>query len=113
MTARCPVRKIRNGPPRRGLVLDEKYLAWIRRQTCVCCHNRKYVEAAHVGARGLGQKCSDREALPLCSWHHVQGPESHHVLGKNFFEHFGLDRQALISKYNQRYEHEKAAAETI
>lgn len=103
MTPRCPVRRVRVGNPRRGLVLDARYLAWIRRQPCVCCGARRYIEAAHVGARGLGQKCSDYETLPLCGNHHVQGPESHHVLGKNFFGHWGLDRNALIEKLNRQY----------
>lgn len=28
------------------------------------------VEADHAGLRGLGQKCSDRETIPLCTYHH-------------------------------------------
>lgn len=28
------------------------------------------IEAAHVGRRPLGRKCSDREAIPLCGHHH-------------------------------------------
>lgn len=106
--ARCPVRKVRIGPPRKGLVLDPQYLAFIRKQPCICCGTRKYVEAAHVGVRGLGARCSDREVLPLCSAHHVQGPEAQHVLGKSFWNHWGLDRSALISTFNEQYEQEKA-----
>jgi predicted nucleic acid binding AN1-type Zn finger protein len=30
------------------------------------------VEAHHAGERGLGQKCSDRETIPLCAAHHRQ-----------------------------------------
>jgi hypothetical protein len=109
MTARCPVRRVRIGAPRKGLVIDEAYKAWIRKQPCVCCGTRRYVEAAHVGTRGLGQKASDYTTLPLCSWHHVQGPESHHAMGKRFFQHWGLDRVRLIDGFNTRYEQEQAA----
>ena len=104
MFARCPVRKVRVGPPRKGLVVDEAYKAFIRKQACICCGTTRYVECAHVGRRGYGQKCSDRETLPLCSLHHVQGPESHHVLGRNFFSFWRLDRFELIAKFNRLYE---------
>ncbi len=30
------------------------------------------VEADHAGDRGLGQKCPDTEAIPLCTTHHRQ-----------------------------------------
>lgn len=108
MTSRCPVRRVRIGPPRKGLVLDESYLRWIRRQACVCCGTRRYVEAAHVGLRGHGQKCSDYETLPLCAAHHWNGPECHHVLQKEFWTHWNLDRHKLIEELNERYRQEKA-----
>lgn len=28
------------------------------------------IEADHAGRRGTGQKCDDRETIPLCSYHH-------------------------------------------
>jgi len=57
-----------------------------------------------VGVRGLGQKCSDYEAIPLCSYHHRVGNNSHHALGKKFWSHWGLDKDTLIAKYNRMYE---------
>lgn len=101
----APNRK-RSGPPRRGRVHDPEYLAWIREQPCVvtfCKIPRS--EAAHVGEiRGLGQKCSDHETIPLCVWHHgPEGPQSHHRLGKGFWPFWGLDRDALIAEYRERY----------
>jgi hypothetical protein len=30
------------------------------------------VEADHAGRRGLGQKCSDDQTIPLCTEHHRQ-----------------------------------------
>lgn len=102
MLARCPVRKVRIGQ-RKGQLVDDAYRAFIRTFPCVCCGSRKWIECAHVGARGIGQKCSDYETLPLCSAHHVQGPQSHHVLGKRFWIVWGLDRAALIAQYNELY----------
>ena len=103
---------------------DEKYKKWIRTLDCVACFfvlwgsdfffdrredGIEMTEAAHVGARGLSQKCSDRETIPLCAHHHRTGKDSHHVLGKKFWQHHGLDRDALITEFNARYELEKAA----
>jgi len=64
-------------------------------------------EAAHVGDRGLGQKCSDRETIPLCAEHHTQGRDSYHKLGKKFWEHHGLDRFELIARLNAMYTEQK------
>jgi hypothetical protein len=101
---------------------DPDYLAFIRRQPCICCErpdqhtrplftrlrrymnvNRLLTEAAHVGMRGMGQKASDREAIPLCSEHHRTGPDSHHVLGRKFWSRWGLDRNELIANYQEAY----------
>jgi len=68
-----------------------------------------WTEAAHVGDRGLRQKCSDRETIPLCVRHHRTGKDSHHVMGKNFWAHHEIDRDAVIAGYNKLYEQEKAA----
>ena len=92
---------------------DPEYRAWIRTQQCLACYANQLTqtcptECAHVGQRGLGQKCSDRETIPLCSVvHHRLGKTSHHVLGKNFFKyHFGQqgEAQTWINYYNNRYE---------
>lgn len=101
--ARCPVRKIRVGPPRKGLIVDDDYRKFIKTFPCICCGSRTWIECAHVGQRGSGQKCSDYETLPLCPAHHVQGPQAHHVLGKRFWSVWGLDRYALIEKFNRLY----------
>jgi hypothetical protein len=108
MFSRCPVRKVRVAP-RKGVVVDAAYRAFIRTLPCVCCGSRRYIECAHVGSRGLGQKCSDYETLPLCPAHHVQGPESHHALGKRFWVVWGLDRHALIARFNQEFENRTRA----
>lgn len=57
------------------------YLRFIRRLRCIVCSSPKHIEAAHFGPRGLGQKASDRQALPLCRRHHQTGNDSYHKLG--------------------------------
>jgi hypothetical protein len=92
--------------PRRYVVPPEvlAYWDWIRQQPCVVCGVRRFIQAAHVGLRGLGQKCNGWEVLPLCKIHHDRGfPLSHHVLGKRFWLVHRLDRYALISALKQRY----------
>lgn len=66
-------------------VRDSKYLAYIRKLCCVACGSYRCIEAAHFGARGLGQKSSDLEALPLCLKCHRMGPKSYHTLGARRF----------------------------
>lgn len=89
---------------------DRAYMAWIRKQRCICCGIRYRVEAAHVGDRALGQKCPDRETLPLCSLHHRESKHSHHRIGKTFWAFWKLDRNALVGKFNQLYESRKEIA---
>lgn len=92
--------------PRRYVVPAEilAYWDWIRTQPCAVCGVRWRIEAAHVGLRGLGQKCDGWEILPLCQAHHAQGfPDSHHELGKGFWGFHGLERYAAIRKYWRLY----------
>jgi hypothetical protein len=88
---------------------DPAYLDWIRTQPCVLCvswgmFQKRITEAAHVGMRGMSQKCSDRETIPLCAEHHRLGPVSHHVLGKKFWAHHGLNREEMIRSFNASYD---------
>lgn len=122
MTRRKPIPKKRS-KLRRGPVRDPKYLTWLHHKFgCIICdgggiypvlRSRVSVwnpygptEAAHVGARGLSQKCSDRETIPLCARHHRTGSDSHHKLGKKFWAYHGLDRDKLIAEYNRLYHEE-------
>ena len=117
----CPVVKrapLKRRAPRPQRDSDPRYLAWLRTQACIICHIVRYIEAAHVGARGLGQKCSDREAVPLCQEHHRTGAHAHHVLGKGFWAFHHVDRQVVIAVLIARYEGssveiEKAEAESL
>lgn len=115
-----PVR--RKGKARRGRFADPGYLAWIRTKPCIACYTDAIavygpeildtepsglVEAAHFGLRGLGQKCPGRRAGPLCAGHHRTGKDSHHVLGKRFWEFHNLDMEAIIAWLNAAYERRK------
>jgi|HubBroStandDraft_1064217.scaffolds.fasta_scaffold235180_3 hypothetical protein len=114
---------------------DPEYLAWIASQPCLCCEimqrnirawlsgwqigdevipergQGSKTEAAHVGPRGLSQKCPDKETLPLCGWeHHREGKLSIHKLGRAFWAMWNIDREREITKYQDRYETECTAA---
>ena len=85
-----------------------EYLEFIRSLPCHICQmlrRRQFgrTEAAHVGMRGLGQKCSDLEAIPLCGCHHRTGEFAHHRLGKRFWTFWKLDRYEVIAHYQSWY----------
>lgn len=84
------------------------YLGWIKTLPCAICGRTgsEYfaVEAAHSGPRGLSQKTSDRNAIPLCVEHHRAGRNAQHQLQKNFEARFGLDIAQLIVRLNRAWE---------
>lgn len=115
---------IKRRRPRKRAGEDLKYQAFIRSLPCFICYwplykagmitefvragigfplfdtstQKTVTEFAHLGERGLGQLCPDREGGPLCGEHHRTGPEAAHgPLGKNFFAHHGIDREELFA----------------
>lgn len=62
----------RREKPRRNEVVDEAYLAWVRRQACCCggrdprCHGEP-IQAHHT------IKGNDHSAIPLSRWCHLEG----------------------------------------
>ena len=129
---RTPLKRKPRKPRKEGMD-DPEYLAWLRTWPCWICLRKHLAaegfpffraidlryrrdmavagvanicgptEAAHVGVRGLGRRCSDREAMPLGHNHHQHSPESHHVLGKNFWKHHGLDRDTVLAILHDIY----------
>lgn len=118
--------KLKRKPPRRkpGDV-DRAYVAWVKTlPCCVCvkegpeyqrhgisgglyegCVQTSPTEAHHAGDHAYGRRAPDRTAIPLCGHeHHREGSDSAHVLGKHFWAHHGIDRDALIARLNQEYE---------
>lgn len=132
-----PLRPTRGQKPRRKASWLRKmpervpcYLAFLRRQPCCVCLREgpgyaaagisgglyegavqvSATEAAHFGPRGLSQKASDLDALPLCgAEHHREGPFSAHKLGKQFAAFHGLDLAAIQAALRGRFEQERAA----
>ncbi len=118
ITRTKPIPKKRK-TPRRGRVLNPAFLLFVRQFRCLACWRMlimgeedifipdmiqdTHTEAAHVGSRGLGQKCNDDETLPLCAWHHRTGQQSAHVLGRKFWNHHMLDRDKLIAEMQKRF----------
>jgi hypothetical protein len=89
------VKAKRSTPRRSSREHDQKYMARVRELYCLCtdfifrsgmyddCHRgcsaRDTMHAHHMGARGLGQKCTDYETVPFCErhhrdWHDCTGP---------------------------------------
>lgn len=89
----APPRKKRKGQRRSSRVRDEAWLAEVRRLPCAAVsdscgtHCLGAVEADHAGLRGLGQKCSDRETIPLCRRHHQERTD-----GNGYFKRWGAAR---------------------
>jgi len=110
---RVPVRRKRF-QPRQGPDRSPDYLAWIRMRPCAVCSKvsggATMIEAAHtnvMGPRGLGQKTTDFSAIPLCSGHHRENPDSYHRLGERWFAQVHQIRlpglvQALNSHYRRQ-----------
>ena len=83
---------------------DWQYLRFVRTFPCVVCHTSRWIEAAHVGPHGLGQKASDTQSIPLCPKHHRTGPEALHILGPvKFQEKHQLDINALVTMFQHFY----------
>lgn len=96
---------------RRGRVVDTVYLAWIAQQPCLISGRRATVH--HV--RRYGEPKDDRRTLPLAPEYHMiqNGPRtSIEALGKAKFEaRYGVNLEASIVRYNQRYEAECAGVD--
>lgn len=87
---------------------DPEYVAWLHDQPCFICarfeqQQTTRTEAAHIGDRGMSQKCPDSEAVPACSTHHREGPYSLHRLGATFWKIWNVDKLAVITHYQKLY----------
>lgn len=81
-------------------------MAFVASLPCAVCGSRP-VEVAHVGVRGLMQRSSDLETIPLCANHHRTGKEAQHVLGKYFWAHHGIDREVTIKSTQYQWSENK------
>jgi hypothetical protein len=85
--------------------IDDVYLDYIRSQPCCICGEDTTVEAAHlrVGSinddkpdTGMGEKSSDKWALPLCGKHHR---EQHAMNELEFWASYGINPFKLALTY--------------
>ncbi len=129
---RTQIKRRRTGTRRSSRVLNPAYLHWLSYMACFICYREAYeflagiecnaveaiqqpiygrqkspTEAAHVGfagkPRGMSQKHSDDEAIPLCREHHGPGhKDSIHDIGPSaFFALHGADRDATIRMFQE------------
>ena len=86
---------------------NEAYLQWLRTQPCCICGDNTSVEAAHLRMgsinddkreTGMGEKPSDKWALPLCGHHHRM---QHSMREATFWQIHGLDPVALCMRYHR------------
>ena len=87
-------------------------MAWIRTLGCVVCARvsggATVIEAAHtnaLGSRGMGQKTTDFSAIPLCSGHHREYPDSYHRLGEpDFVRQHRIDVQHVATELKHSFD---------
>lgn len=83
------------------------YLNFLKGCRCIVCQATP-CDPCHVGVRGLRQKSSDMDALPMCRLHH----EMQHRYGHSFWTHWELRKDELIAAFNLAFRElqEKGAA---
>ena len=66
---------------------SKERVIFVNRLPCIIysCHNRM-VENAHIKGDGASRKSDARFIVPLCHWHHTEGPSSLHALQPRLFE---------------------------
>ena len=87
---------------------DKAVLRWVARLASAMDGQPGPTECAHVGRRGLGQKSSDKETIPLSDVEHRIGPYSWHKLGPTKFqEHWNLDVNRLAAALHAAFEEQR------
>lgn len=72
---------------------NRAYLKFITGLPCLTCGQNWWIDPAHTGPRGRGQKTTDLHTIPLCRKCH----DSYHQLGRVEFERVnGLDLNKTI-----------------
>jgi hypothetical protein len=85
-------------------VVNFAYRSFVRSEPCCACGRTWGIEFGHTGRRGLSQKASDLDGVPLCRVTcHQYGPRSYHVLGRERFERVHrLDLRKIIASLQKR-----------
>ncbi|MHC4714320.1 MAG: hypothetical protein ACYTAN_13795 [Planctomycetota bacterium] len=110
-------RRPKRKPPRRRPpgYDDPDYLAWLRGQDCrVAVALGTYrgcrwpIHAAHVGERGLGQKCPDSQAISMCSYCHLQDSHDHATRGGELGFIASMSREQRRAWYDEQVAKQRA-----
>ena len=93
--------QIRRGPLYQGAkpIRDLEYLRFIKRLPCVACLKTWWIDPAHTGPHGTGQKACDLTCIPLCRRCHDLFDANPH----QFAERHYLDIPALIEMFQHFY----------
>lgn len=96
------------------------FLAFVRRRACCVCGAPAPSQAAHIrtacrtlGKRstGLGEKPSDRWAVPLCSDCHLDSPQAQHRIGEyRFWTRVGINPFKLALMLYAQFERRRDRA---
>ena len=91
---------------------DPAYLVWLHGFECCvpgCASKNLHlwadeaasgIEAAHLGPRGLSTKVPDRQAVPMCRFHHK---ELHKIGPTRFWGPTGTSPEEVIADFNKRF----------
>ena len=89
-----------------GIPPNPDHLEMIRGLKCILAEDPRHkcgrrVEAAHLGARGRGQKAPDETAVPMCDSAHRTGRYAFHKGEKTFFKYWVVrGKERLILDYS-------------
>ena len=79
---------------------DIEYRRFIKRLPCVACLRTWWIDPAHTGPHGIGQKSCDFSCIPLCRPCHREFDAN----PRAFAERHQLDIPALIAMFNHFYQ---------
>lgn len=85
---------------------DPGYLAFLRTKRCCTCGAHPPVQAAHIriGLFAKGMKPHDKNAVPLCQWCHLDGPEAQHKMNEAaFWKMWEIEPFAIAAKLYAEY----------
>jgi hypothetical protein len=94
--------QVRPGPMYSGSkpVRDPDYRKFLKRLPCVACLRTWWIDPAHTGPHGIGQKASDLDCIPLCRRCHQEFDRCQW----SFIRRHHLDIPALILMFQTFYE---------
>ena len=80
---------------------ESEHIGKVVSMGCIVCvelgHGETPAVPHHIGNNAMGMKATNYEVIPLCPWHHNQGPmgEAVHSGRKSFEANFGTEKELL------------------